>query len=63
MLRVAAGREGLAAIVIYSESGSKHFKSMHADNTTLSLTVFTEGAGNLVQCMSLILFLYSPYIK
>jgi len=34
---------------------------MHADNTTLLLTVLTESAGNVVQCTSLILFLYSPY--
>jgi hypothetical protein len=36
---------------------------MHADNTTVSLTVLTEGAGNVVQCLFLTLFLYSPYIK
>jgi hypothetical protein len=47
--------------VICSESGSKRFNSVHADNTTLSLNVLTEGAGNVVQYMSLILFLYSPY--
>lgn len=60
---MAAGREGLAAVVICSESGSKRFDSMHADNTILSLTVLTEDAGYVVQCMTLILFLYSPYLK